>query len=237
MIRVGSDSLPSGLQSLARAAVDFSSPERRRMRSISMGIAACFDLEDVRSTLTCATLTGAGLWNAKFLDYERFLRINAARAISLGLDRGAPRRVLDLGCGPGYFLAIARAMGHETLGLDLADNPVFNALIEALRLRRVSQQISPLVPLPQLGRFDLITGFRVCFDRFPEAWATAEWKFFLRDVLGRLTPGGVVHLLLNEHSPLFNDGSLRADVLADFRAGTEVQVSESSQIVALRRLP
>ena len=227
--------LPLGLRRIARTLVDLSSTERRRMRAIAMGMSASFDLAAVRRSMSPDTLTVREFNSTKFLDYERFLRINARRAVALGLDHGPPRRILDLGCGPGYFLAIARAMGHDALGLDLGDNQVFNALITSMRLRRVELQISPCTPLPNLGEFDLITGFRICFDRFPLPWSEADWVFFLKDALGRLTPSGGIHLLLNQHSSIFTPGLLREKVLTGFRVLNTVTVVDSPQVIELRR--
>ncbi len=47
----------------------------------------------------------------KYLRVWEFLPTDVARAIQLGLDRGLPRRILDIGCGNGYFLAVGARSG------------------------------------------------------------------------------------------------------------------------------
>ena len=47
-------------------------------------------------------------------------------------DKG---RLLDIGCGCGYFLAICRARWHEVLGLDLDDEPLYNDMVDFLVAR------------------------------------------------------------------------------------------------------
>ena len=82
------------------------------------------------------------------------------------MDR-PPRDVLDLGCGAGYFMVVCRALGARTVGLDRKNDQVFNQLIELFGLDRIGRRIRPLVKLPDFKRrFDLITGFMVCFN-FP----------------------------------------------------------------------
>ena len=51
--------------------------------------------------------------------------------------RYAPRsRILDLGCGTGYFLYINKLLGHEVLGIDLDELPMFREMIELLQIPR-----------------------------------------------------------------------------------------------------
>ena len=53
----------------------------------------------------------------KYLALDYFMRDSAERCFSLGLfDDGRPKRILDLGCGPGYFLSLCRSLGHEVFG-------------------------------------------------------------------------------------------------------------------------
>src|ERR1017187_1428023 len=50
---------------------------------------------------------------SKFLDFQRFIPKNVGRAVKLNLHRAARLRILDIGSGPGYFMLIARHLGHE----------------------------------------------------------------------------------------------------------------------------
>jgi SAM-dependent methyltransferase len=132
--------------------------------------------------------------------------VNVRRVQDLWLDRTAPLRILDLGCGPGYFLYVCQLFGHQGLGLDTDENPLFGGLTEFFGVRRVIARINPQTPLPELGeKFDLVTAHRVCFHRLergPNAewkeWIPADWKFFIRDIRTRfLKPAGRLFLEFN----------------------------------------
>src|ERR671937_234048 len=55
---------------------------------------------------------------AKYANIEPWLRLNRERVQDLKLHRSAPKRVLDLGCGGGFFFFILKTVGHSVLGLD-----------------------------------------------------------------------------------------------------------------------
>jgi SAM-dependent methyltransferase len=138
---------------------------------------------------------------AKYADVEHWLKINLPRVQELELDRSAPKQILDLGCGAGFFLFLAQQFGHKCLGLDVGDFPLSNELIELFGLERVTWKIRALQPLPGFGRkFDLITGFSAAFNRSEDesrGWNPDEWKFFLDDLERRLEPGGEILLEIN----------------------------------------
>ena len=98
------------------------------------------------------------------------------------LHRLAPREILDLGCGGGFFLFVARALGHRGLGLDVGGIPLFDDLVDLLGIDRVEYRISGLEMLPDLGRkFDLITAFATAFQGGREdswRWASKNGIFF-----------------------------------------------------------
>src|SRR5438132_824835 len=72
----------------------------------------------------------------KYLDLKTWMEINLRRVRDLGLDLGGRKRVLDIGCGTGYFLYICQYLGHHVLGLDLDEEPGFRDMIELLHLER-----------------------------------------------------------------------------------------------------
>lgn len=135
----------------------------------------------------------------KYLDPMRQVKRNLRRISELELHGRPPLRVLDLGCGAGYFLKICGILGHDpVVGLDLDENPIYRDVVAALGVTRTIGRIEPGKAVPiEDGPFDLITAFAVCFnDHNGECpWGEAEWGFFLDDVAQRLlSPGG--HLLM-----------------------------------------
>ena len=59
---------------------------------------------------------------AKYTDYPFWLLLNVDRAGRLGLHQTSGLRVMDLGCGPGFFVAAARELGHECRGVDVPES-------------------------------------------------------------------------------------------------------------------
>src|SRR5438034_532472 len=150
----------------------------------------------------------------KYLDLERWVDINSRRIREIELDLARPKRILDLGCGAGYFLYIAQLLGHKGLGLDLDQLPMFGDLTRLLGVRRVIWQIKAFEPLPDLGKFDLITAFLICFNRHKQAnvWGVPEWGFFLDDLAKHLAPRGRAWLELNQE----HDGTFYTPELKEF---------------------
>jgi SAM-dependent methyltransferase len=129
------------------------------------------------------------------------MEINLKRVRDLGLDLGGRKRVLDIGCGTGYFLYICQYLGHDVLGMDLDEEPGFKEMVELLGVKRVIWRIEAYQPLPDLGRkFDVIAAHMICFNghKSDKLWKISEWEFFLDDLAERhLKPGGQVCLELN----------------------------------------
>src|SRR5213080_5148537 len=149
----------------------------------------------------------------KYLDLDRWIEINIRRIREIELDLTRPKRILDLGCGAGYFLHIAQLLGHKGLGLDVDYLPMFAEITRLLGVRRVISRIEPFTPLPDLGgKFDLITAFMICFNNHkqPNLWEVPEWEFFLDDLAKYLAPRGRVWLELNrEYEGPFYTPALR----------------------------
>ena len=137
----------------------------------------------------------------KYLDFAYYLRLNIARALELGLQHGKPQRILDIGCGAGYFLVVCRQLGHAAQGLDMEIFPIFNRLIRFFGLSRIGLEIRPFEPLPALAGepFDLITAHAVQFDRMDGGgiWERKEWEHFLACIRAKLAPGGRFAYSLN----------------------------------------
>ena len=153
---------------------------------------------------------------AKYADVEQWLRVNRERVQDLKLHRSPPQRVLDLGCGGGFFLFILKRFGHSVLGLDVDESPLFKELLEVFGVPRTLFRVQPFESLPNLHQqFDWITAFSIGFDRYRTTnsrWGPSEWDFFLHDLQLQLAPGGKIYLTLN---PLPNGDYLTSE-LRDF---------------------
>jgi len=139
---------------------------------------------------------------AKYTDVDRWLLLARERVQDLQLHRTSSQRILDLGCGGGFFLFILKQLGHDVVGLDIDVQPLYRELIELFALPRVVWMIKPLEPLPNLGqRFDWITAFSISFDRAVSGrprWGPREWNFLLEDLQQRhLKAGGKMYFELN----------------------------------------
>ena len=152
----------------------------------------------------------------RFGDTKFWIKRNVERAQDLSLDRTLHRHILDLGCGPGYFLYVAQKLGHSGIGLDIDEQPIFRDTLRLLKVHRVIHRIEPhqTLPIPR-ERFDLITSYLTCFhriERLPDGnwrtWAPDQWQFFLDDVRANQLSG----MLLLEFHPQKNSELYSADV-------------------------
>jgi len=160
----------------------------------------------------------------RFEDARYWVRINLKRAQDLWLDRSKPMRILDLGCGSGFFLYICKYFHHDVVGLDRDTNPMFRATTEFLGVPRIAADVDPLTPLPDPGeKFDLVTAYRICFQRIGQQqsngywkeWGPEEWAFFLNDIRTRfLRPGG---RLLLDFNPRLDGSYFDPDVRTCFQ--------------------
>jgi SAM-dependent methyltransferase len=195
-----------------RKLVDGQSLASARKRTLRLLRANRFSLETKRVIETIdpvefeqirrryAVANPAADW-PKYLDLDRWIGVNIRRIRQLELDVARPKRILDLGCGAGYFLYIAQLLGHSGVGLDIDRLPMFREITRLLGVHRIVQRIEPFRPLPDLGRkFDLVTAFMICFNdhKMPGLWKVPEWKFFLDDLAKHLTARGRVWLELNQ---------------------------------------
>ncbi len=178
----------------------------------------------------------------KYVDAEKWLRLNVRRAQDLRLNRvpkSAGRdgrlRVLDLGSGAGYFLHVCRFLGHSGVGLDTNDIPLYGEMFSLLGLERVIARIEKFQALPVAElralnggeKFDLVSAFSIAFNGHKSSalWGPPEWEFFLRHLESELlAPGGRVYLDLNpEHDGTF----YTPELLAYFRArGADIDRSK-----------
>jgi len=158
------------------------------------------DRDAIRALATRFPAPAGDIGPNKYLDLNIWLRDSVIRALRLGLDEAPPLRILDMGSGTGYFLLVARALGHDVRGIDLGDVPVFNEMIRLFGLARQTHRVTSEAPLPHGDeRFDLITAFMVTFNgvEFDWEWGAEEWAVFLRNCLPRLAARGRLFLTFN----------------------------------------
>ncbi|MCB2096785.1 MAG: class I SAM-dependent methyltransferase [Parvularculaceae bacterium] len=138
----------------------------------------------------------------KYLDVAYWMKVNARRLADIPVGRSPPcLRLLDIGCGAGYFLFIARALGHDAVGLDVPDTPFYEEMIALLDVPRVMHRVKAFEALPdELRGYDVVSAHMTCFNRLPDRshWRGEEWAFFVDDAKSRLNPGGTIQLHLNK---------------------------------------
>ncbi len=108
------------------------------------------------------------------------------RANDHGLEGKRPVRILDIGCGFGYFVRCCNVLGHDAMGLEVDDALAREACL-ILQAPTVHQPLVAQQGLPQrLTSFDLITLYRV------EAygWMLNDYAYLMRDLIKRLAYGG-----------------------------------------------
>jgi SAM-dependent methyltransferase len=93
---------------------------------------------------------------------------------------GNPGRVLDVGCGKGYFVKACRDAGIDAQGCDLSESGVAFAR-EKLGVPATAGLLRDLIPT--LGQFDTAT-FWATIEHLPDPVGT------LRDIHAVLKPGG-----------------------------------------------
>lgn len=138
--------------------------------------------------------------SSKYLDIDNWMKGSISKMIRLKMHKVSKKRILDIGCGAGYFLYANKIMRHTVLGLDLDDDPIYNSLIKLFGIPRIVHRIEKYQKLPNVGDdFDLITAFGICFNqhRKEDEWGADEWKYFICDCIDHLSPSGRIRLLFN----------------------------------------
>ena len=190
-----------------RAARRFSDEEEKLFGDI------CSDIDQRQLTLRLAEsrkhLAADPAAAAKYYKHRIWLTKSIADATRLDLHREKGLDLLDIGCGPGWFLTVATHLGHNCVGMDLpfemmrsGDRAVYKAIPEILDCtsRIIREPVEAFIPNPVEGQFDLITCMLICFDGHWQetAWGAQEWTYFLDDMDRLLAPEGRLFLQFNK---------------------------------------
>ena len=146
----------------------------------------------------------------KYTYIDDWIRVNVARAIKLGLHQSSGKRILDLGCGTGQFLAVCRYFGHDVWGVDLPfeslsreECDVYKASCRLLHLEERIFRVGitrsmDMSDLATVGKFDFITAFMVRFyAKADQYWTCDDWYKFLQAILPQVTESGFCHFEFN----------------------------------------
>lgn len=149
-------------------------------------------------------LKNPGIAYQKYLDLDYWVLECMRRFYRLGLHKeSAGKKILDLGTGAGYFPFVCNYYGHRAEALDVPDNEMYNNTIRALGINRYQQYIRAFKDLDIIDRYDLITGFMICFNnhKTPQVWHIKEWDFFLKSIAEKnLNKGGNLFFSFNAES-------------------------------------
>jgi len=105
-----------------------------------------------------------------------------------------PARILDLGCGPGFYTSRLAQQGHQCVGIDFSPASIRHATERAARERLNCTYVQA-----DIRQADFGTGFDLVMFLFGElnVFRPADARTILQKAHGALAPGGV--LLLEPH--------------------------------------
>lgn len=171
----------------------------------------------------------------KFFDWRSYVPRAVDRAIQLGVRPGD--RVLDVGCGMGYFVAAAQAIGAEVVGLT---NCLVADAFDAIGIADSIDwwNVTPETPLPsgQDRQWDLVVcdgvlPLRIVLPETGELhrYGAADHVPIVRQFAEALRDGGRVELALNK-------GPLALETVASIQAAVwgVTQISEN-ELRVIRR--
>lgn len=147
----------------------------------------------------------------KYAEPNEWIATNVSHAERAGLLDGQRRRVLDLGAGPGWFVLVARELGHEVVGVDVEHGGVLGDIARVLGVSDLIRDhlVSFDRPLPDEREWDGVTAHMITFnghhnpDDLP-VWGVREWSTFLDAISAQLVGDRILTLEMNRE----DDGSM-----------------------------
>ena len=149
----------------------------------------------IRNIYLERALKGCGHVGAlKYLHPFHYFSSKYMAAKILKLSSSKNLNILDMGSGPGHFLAIADHYGHNAIGLDMEYEEgedgvahIYDALTKFYGVKKIYGRINNedgSLPEIDIGRQDLITGFMTYFNKYEDEkpWGMDTWKVFLENI-------------------------------------------------------
>ncbi len=161
-----------------------------------IAVALANDNADIMNVLSSRDDAGCA---EKYREASLWIPKHLALCHILNLHRRQGLRILDLGCGPGWFSWLSGMLGHDPAGLDIPGRPAFyEELCSAMGVPVVEHRINPYEPLPDsLKNYDVIVLLMAAFY-FDQRWDNMDsWRFFLKDLDSRIAPGGTILFEMN----------------------------------------
>jgi SAM-dependent methyltransferase len=183
----------------------------------------------------------------KYLNIDKYLPFNVRLCRSIGLHELPPQRILDIGCGGGLFMYVARYYGHDPVGIDIEDK-LLGDMAAALGVERRIGAVKSRRPVPVEGQFDLISCIGTVFDWYFDEnhiqrfWSNDEWKYFFTDLERLLTEDGRVFLRINKGEEAkamgkhFYDKGLEAALSHGVLRASEVLLDRAGLALTIERL-
>lgn len=168
-----------------------------------------------------------GSWNKSAEGYDYLIQkqlgsyrqVTSWSAILEKLIGRPPKRVLEIGCGPGFLSILMSRLGHQVKAVDGSENMLSIARhnFEANGVRVETQlEDGVLLPEEKEGSFDVIISRDVVWNLYEPDTAMARWKEVLR-------PGGKViyfdgdyRYAYNNRRPLWKWFSKALQVVIDY---------------------
>lgn len=130
-------------------------------------------------------------------------------AKGLGLHRLPRQKILDLGCGFGYFIRECETLGHWSVGVDMPNRMISEAC-GILGKRLVRDTIKPFTRMVRFpAGYDFITMFGVNLHDGTEYWDVKKYTFLANDIRRYLWEGAWV---IRPNAPVGNN-SPTADLM------------------------